>query len=96
MNNVKKVLFFGIYDPNYSRNVVLKQGFRENGWQVVECRVNPRFNLGLKKYWQLWREGARINKEKFDLVIVAFPGHTVVWLARFLFGRKIIFDTIDK
>jgi|SRR3989344_2387302 len=89
---MKRVLFFGIYDPNYSRNAVLMQGFRENGWEVVECRVDPKRVGGLQKYLQLWRSGKRIEREKFDLTIVAFPGHTVVWLARLLFGPKIIFD----
>jgi len=89
---MKKVLFFGIYDPTYSRNRVLMRGFRENSWEVGECRMNPKIIFGFKKYWQLWQKGKLLRKEKFDLVIVAFPGHSVVWLARLLFGRNIIFD----
>src|SRR3989344_4396171 len=88
----KKVLFFGIYDPNYSRNAVLMLGFRENGWEVDECRIDPKQVGGLRKYLQLWKEGKKLKGDKFNLIIVAFPGHTVVWLARLLFGKKIIFD----
>lgn len=87
-----KVCFFGIYDPHYSRNRILIRGFEENGYEVVHCRVNPREHKGVSKFSSLMREYSYIRKNTFDLVIVAFPGHTVVWLARILFGRRIIFD----
>lgn len=89
---IKKVLFFGIYDPDYSRNAVLMQGFRENGWEVHECKVDPKIRRGLKKYIELWRLGKLAQLEHFDIVLVAFPGHSVVWLARILFGKQIVFD----
>lgn len=67
-------------------------GFRELGHIVSECRVDPRKMTGLRKYWKLIKEYWRVDK-KVDVVIVAFPGHTVVWLARLLWWRKpIIFD----
>ena len=81
---VPKVCFFGIYDPTYSRNRVLIRGFQENGYKVVHCRVDPRIHKGFIKFGFLVREYFRVH-EKFDLVIVAFPGQTVVWLARILF-----------
>ena len=87
-----EVCFFGIYDPLYSRNRVLIRGFLENGYRVVPCRVSPREHRGVSKYFLLVREYLRVRKHPFDLVIVAFPGHTVVWLARLLFGRPIVFD----
>ena len=87
-----KVCFFGIYDPSYSRNKVLIRGFEENGYDVVQCRVDPHERRGISKFFFLIREYVRIRNLDFDLVIVAFPGHTVVWLARLLFGRPIVFD----
>ncbi len=87
-----EVCFFGIYDTSYSRNRLLNRAFEENGYRVVQCRVNPREHHGVSKYFLLVREYSRIRKHSFDLVIVAFPGHTVVWLARLLFGRAIVFD----
>lgn len=84
--------FFGIYDPLYSRNRVLIRGFLENGYRVVLCRVSPREHRGISKYFLLVREYLRVRKHPFSFVIVAFPGHTVVWLARLLFGRPIVFD----
>lgn len=89
---MKTVCFFGIYDREYSRNRVLMRGFRENGWEIMECHADPRVHLGLSKFFELYRKYRALPTNKFDLVLVAFPGHTVVWLARLLFDRHIIFD----
>ena len=58
----------------------------------MQCRVDPREHKGISKFFFLIREYFRIRDRSFSLVIVAFPGHTVVWLARLLFGRPIVFD----
>jgi glycosyltransferase involved in cell wall biosynthesis len=92
MNAQKTVCFFGIYDPSYARNRVLIRGFEQEGWRILECRANPRRFGGIMKYFELVEEYRRIRGEHLDLVIVAFPGHTVVWLARVLFGKRIVFD----
>ena len=86
------VCFFGIYDSGYARNRILMEGFRLNGYRVIECRVDPRRTQGFSKYWALYRAYRKIRHEQFSYVIVAFPGHTVVWLARLLFGRPVLFD----
>lgn len=90
--NTSEVCFCGIYDPSYSRNRVLIHGFEENGYTVVQCRVDPRKHGGISKFFFLTREYFRVRHHDFDFVIVAFPGHTIVWLARLLFGRPIVFD----
>jgi len=87
-----KICFFGIYDPGYSRNRVLAEGFRRLGHTVVHCRVDPRVHGGVRKYVALYSEYQKIKSESFGHVIVCFPGQTVVWLARILFGKRIIFD----
>ncbi len=87
-----KVCFFGIYNSEYSRNRVLIAGLRENGYEIVECKVNPRIYGRFFKYVELYKEYKKIKHIDFDYIIVAFPGHSVVWLARILFGKKIIFD----
>jgi len=89
---MKTVLYFGIYDRRYSRTRILRHGFERNGWQVDECHVDPRMNKGVLKYLKLFISGMRARRRHYDLVIVGFPGHTVVWLARLIFGRDIIFD----
>lgn len=91
-NKVPSVCFFGIYDPSYPRNRVLIRGFEENGYKVFHCRVDPKKHKGIFKFFLLVREYMSLRKNKFDVVIVAFPGHTVVWLAWILFGSRIIFD----
>src|SRR3989344_1781574 len=91
-NNVPSVCFFGIYDPSYPRNRVLVCGFEENGYKVFHCRVDPKKHKGILKFFLLVREYLSVRKNKIDVVIVAFPGHTVVWLARILFDSRIIFD----
>ena len=88
-----KVCFFGIYDPIYSRNRILMNGLRENGYDIVECRVDPGKYARFEKYKELIREYKRIKNEgPFEHVVVAFPGHSVVWLAWILFGKNIIWD----
>lgn len=87
-----KICFFGIYDSAYSRNRVLISGFRENGYEVVECSADPRVYTRISKYFELYKEYKKIKGSDFKYVVVAFPGHTVVWLARLLFGKNIIFD----
>ncbi len=90
---VKKVCWFGFYDPLYSRNRVLLTGFRELGWEVIECRVDVKAVGRLAKYWQLflnyWRHCRGV---RFDLVVVAFPGHIVMPVAYLLFGSRVVFD----
>ncbi|HUY62291.1 MAG TPA: glycosyltransferase [Candidatus Paceibacterota bacterium] len=90
--NMKQALFFGIYDPGYSRNRVLMKGFSAHSWRVLECRADPRQFPGIRKYLELYRQYRRIRHERFDLVLVAYPGQTVVPLARLLFGNRFVFD----
>jgi glycosyltransferase involved in cell wall biosynthesis len=92
ISQTKKVLFFGIYDPDYSRSRVLIRGFKQNGFEVVECRVNPRTFSGLNKFIELYKQFKKIKNNTFEFVIVGFPGHSIVWLARILLGKDIIFD----
>lgn len=87
-----KVCFFGIYNPAYSRNRVLIRGFQESGYEIVHCRIDPREHYGVRKYWKLFQVYRKVRKIEFDIVLVAFPGHTVMWLAYLLFGRNVIFD----
>ncbi len=92
-NSRKKVCFFGIYDPEYTHIRMLAEGLKRNGYEVVECRVDPKKFPGLKKYRELMRLSKELKHERFAFVLVCFPGHTVVWLARYLFAHTpIVFD----
>lgn len=86
-----KVLYFGIYDPNYARNWVLINGLRANDVEVIELRRKPsRLN-----FVKLPFDYIRL-KEKFDVMIVGFPGQEVMFLARFLTRKPIIFDAFTS
>lgn len=89
---MKRVLFFGIYDLGYARTRILTEGFTALGYEVVHCRVDPRVERGVRKYRLLLQQGRALRHEPFDQIFVLFPGQTVVWLARLLFGNRIIFD----
>ncbi len=90
---MKRICFFGIFDPDYARTKVLAEGFAQCGWEVVFCRVDPRQHTGWRKYRLLWRQGRSLHRQQFDYVLVCFPGRAlVVLVARLLFGRRILFD----
>lgn len=92
----RTICFFGIYDPNYSRNQVLAKGFSTNNFTVLNCRVDPKLYPGLIKYWQLFKAWRNL-KIKPDLVLVAWPGQSVFWFARLLFPQPlIIFDAFTS
>ena len=81
------VCYFGIYDPNNSRNRELIRGLKENGVEIIECRVEPTQSF---KNWQLFKKHRGIKN--YDAMIVGFPGHPVVPLAKLISRKPIIFD----
>lgn len=85
------ICYFGIYQPNYTRNKVNIQGLRENGVEVIECNVQTR---GLKKHWDLfWKHWPMWGK--YDVMIVGFNGHAampIAWLVTRFPRKKLIFD----
>lgn len=89
---MKSICFFGIYDKGYSRSKILKRAFEENEYEVIECHVDPKTHRGWRKYIALKDEWEKIPNKDFDHLIVCFPGHSVVWLARLLYKKPIVFD----
>ncbi len=87
-----RICYFGIYDQDYARHRVLREGLRANGVEVVECRIDPRQNRGIKKYVALTRAYFALENKKFDFVLVAFPGHRLVPIAKILFSAPVVFD----
>jgi len=67
------------------------QGLRENEIEVVECATRE---TGFGKYLYLIRNYWKVRK-RCDIIIVGFPGHTIMplaWLLAKLSGKKVIFD----
>ena len=85
------VCYFGMYKPKYTRNRVLINGLRAHDVDVIECQSRES---GVKKYLRLFLLYLK-NHKSFDIVVVGFPGHTVVplaWLLTRLSRKKLIFD----
>src|SRR3989338_545551 len=83
------VLYFGSYNPNYSRNGVLINGLRQNGVEVLECRDD---SPGIKKFINLYRKHRQLKK-KYDVMIVGFLGQQMVPFAKLISKKPIIFDS---
>ena len=81
------VCYFGIYDPNNSRSRDLMNGLEENGVEVIECRVDPTQPF---KYWKLFKKHRQIGN--YNAMIVGFPGHPVMLLAKLICRKPIVFD----
>lgn len=92
MSDNPTVLYFGVYEPSYARNWVLINGLRKNGIKVLELRKNPsRFSL-IKLFFDLIR-----LREKFDVVVVGFPGQEVMFIACLLaWNKPVIFDAFTS
>ncbi len=87
-----RILFFGRYDSNYSRNAVLLKGLRLNGVTVSECRIEPSARMWpIRLVWRYLR-----MRPAFDVVLVAFPGQEVMLLARMLTRKPIVFDAFTS
>ncbi len=86
------ILYFGIYDPEYSRNRILIKGLRENGVRVIECSDRSRSFL---KYIRLIVKYLSI-RGPFDVMLVGFPGQEIMFLARLLTRKPIVFDAFTS
>lgn len=82
-----KVCYFGIYKPSYARNKILISGLKQNGVEVIECRIEPSEKF---KYLKLLRKHRKIGD--YDLMLVGFPGQTVMPLAKLIARTPIVLD----
>jgi len=82
------ICFFGNYIMDYPRVRVLRQGFLENNIEVLECHTRAR---GFKKYLDLYQQHKKI-KNKYNILLVMMGGQTLVWFAKLVSSKKIIFD----
>jgi len=88
-----KICYFGAYNPDYARNIIIRQGLVKNGIEVVEYRVSPKLNTRTR-YKELRKKFHRI-KDGISAIIVAEMNHTIMPLA-YYFAKKrkvpLIFD----
>jgi glycosyltransferase involved in cell wall biosynthesis len=87
-----RVCYFGLYDPDYARNQVIRKGLQANGAELVQCRIDTAHGAG--QYLALFRR-MQATKGRFDAVIVAEHNQFVMPLA-WLWSRMrrvpVIFD----
>jgi len=77
------VCYFGNYQKDYPRNDVLISGLKQNNCHVLECQTRAR---GIKKYLSLYQQHKKI-KNKYDVLIVGFAGHSLVWFAKLISNK---------
>lgn len=82
-----KVLYFGVYDPGYARNWVLINGLKKNGVEIVEIKRKPSRINYIKLIWDYIK-----LRPKFDVMVVGFPGQEIMFFARLLTSKPIVFD----
>ena len=85
-----KICYFGIYNPELGRNRIYIKGLVENGAEIIHCQNNSR---GPLKFFNLFRKHWKI-RNFYDALIVGYPGHIVVWLAKLISSKPVIFDAL--
>jgi len=87
-----KICYFGIYKPNLSRNKIYISGLKKKGVEVIECRDDGgRFS----KYWNLWKKH-RLIQDKYDAMVIGYPGHIIVPFAKLISRKPIIADLLGS
>jgi len=84
-----RICYFGHYKPEYSRNRIIMKALRKAGAEIIE--VNNQ-SPGILRFPILFSRGMR---QKFDLMIVGFLGHSDMPLARLVCTIKrvpLLFD----
>ena len=84
-----KICYFGDYDSNYSRNKIIIQGLRENGFSVEEVKINKSKSSVnfVKELFKLSKE----IKQKYDVCIVGYSDNRLIVPLLKLFGVKKIY-----
>lgn len=86
------ILYFGIFNPDFSRNKVYADGLKANGINIIYCNDTVG---GILKWWRLYKKHKAL-KDKYDAMIVGYPGYIIVPFARLIAkkGKPIIFDAL--
>jgi glycosyltransferase involved in cell wall biosynthesis len=84
-----RIIYFGIFDPDFSRNKVFRDALALSG---VDVEIMSERGKGAGKYWRLARRLMRAAP--YDAVIVGYPGYTSVPFARLFSRRPVIFDAL--
>jgi glycosyltransferase involved in cell wall biosynthesis len=87
------ICYFGIYDSEYNRNKVIIEGLKANGVKIIHCQSCKNSFL---KYFDLFLKHKKI-RNSYDVMIVGFPGWSMIIWARIIAPRKkIVFDVFTS
>jgi glycosyltransferase involved in cell wall biosynthesis len=100
-----RVLYFGTYERDYPRNAQVISCLRRAGVDVVERHADvwggrrhkwsPGLGAGARLALAEARLLARGRRERFDVVVVGYPGHLDVPVARRIArGRPVVFNPL--
>jgi glycosyltransferase involved in cell wall biosynthesis len=90
-----RLCFFGAYDPDYPRNTVIRKGLRQNGVEVCECGLRPKYKFWMRYPLLFFRFFHFCSKRSF--IFIPEFGQKDIPLAKFLSlltSRKVIFDPL--
>ncbi len=79
-----RILYFGDFDPNYSRTRTILMGLERTGTKVIFC--NERTN-GFRKYWKLWKNH-RALKGAYDVMVIGYGDSRLMPIFTKLITRK--------
>lgn len=83
-----KVCYFGDFDPLYARHIVLQDGLRKAGVNVVPCKLEC---TGIRKYWEIFLQVRRLPKD-VDIILIAYSNSRFVWFVRLLTRKPIVWN----
>ncbi|UCF05962.1 MAG: glycosyltransferase [bacterium] len=89
------LLFFGGYLPSYSRNAIIRKGWRALGLPISECRADTRRKVHLRYPALLWRY-LRAGERGRILFVPDFRHKDVplAWVLARLSGKRLVFDPL--
>lgn len=88
---MKKVCYFGAFDPEYSRNKILIRGLAQNNCLVYLCHDNSG---GINHYIKLFKNFVKNYKDCDAILVGAVCLYDVplAWLLGKLFSKKVLYD----
>lgn len=106
-----RVLAFGTYEQRYPRNRIAIEGLRRAGVEVVECHEpvwelaehkagEALTRRGVAAWARLYARAGRrlrmrVRTERFDCLLVGYPAHADMPLARLAAGRRpVVFNPL--
>lgn len=87
-----RLVWFGIYKPEFGRNRVYMSGLKKLGHEIVECRDDAP---GVGKFFNLLRKLKGLAGG-YDAVVVGYPGHVVVPIAKLVSPKLVIADLLGS